>query len=130
MLFIRLNSCVGAMQSSTRNLKGCQSIRSKFAEKIGPRVGFQLLLSFFANYQTRMHSSRMCTVRCSGRPWRGKGVCMPGGCLPARGSACQGGLPAGGSACQGGVSACNNPPVDRMTDTCKNITLPPLRRGQ
>ena len=46
-----------------------------------------------------MHSSRMGTVRCSGRPGGG------------------GDLPAGGSACQ------TPPLVDRMTDTCKNITF-------
>ena len=46
---------------------------------------------------TRRHSSRMCTVPCSGRHW-GRGVC-PGG-------VCPGGvyLPRGVSACQG-VSA-------------------------
>ena len=33
---------------------------------------------------------------------------------------------AGGHVWQGGVHVCM-PPVDRMTDRCKNITLPQLR---
>ena len=49
----------------------------------------------------RMHSSRMRTVRCSG--------CLGGGGVcPRRG-------------------VCQTPLVDRMTDRCKNITLPQLR---
>ena len=53
-----------------------------------------------------MHSSRMRTVRCSGR--RGGlpgGVSAWGGCLPGR---------------------CTPPPVDRMTDACENITFSQL----
>ena len=64
---------------------------------------------------TNMHSSRMRTVRCSGRPWfvgGGVSACDGGWCLPARGVC----LP-GGCVCP------QDPPVDRMTDTCKNITL-------
>ena len=52
------------------------------------------------NTKTRMHSSRMRTVRCSSR-LLGGGVSGPGGCLPARGVCLS-----GGSACQG-VSACH-----------------------
>ena len=70
----------------------------------------------FNTLNTRMHSSRMRTVRSSGaveggvsQHALGGGVC-PGGCLP---------------------SACwDTPPVDRMTDACKNITLPQLRCGR
>ena len=58
--------------------------------------------------RTRMHSSRMRTVRCSGR--RGGGGYLPGGI-----SAMGGCLPR-----QGGVS---HPPVHRITDACGNITL-------
>ena len=52
------------------------------------------------------------------------GVCLEGGCLP-RGCLL-------GGVCPGGVSApvhtgMHTPPVDRMTDMCKNITLPQLR---
>ena len=48
---------------------------------------------------TRMHSSRMHTVRCSGHPG---GVCLGG--VFAQGVVCQGGVSAkGGYACQGGV---------------------------
>ena len=90
---------------------------------------------------TRMHSSRMCTG-CSLTVWRGVllaggspcwGVSLPGGLL-ARGVLLAGGLPAGGilargSPCQGvggllgGGFSLLRPPVNRMTDTCKNITL-------
>ena len=41
-----------------------------------------------------------------------EGGCLPRGCLPRE-----------------GVSA-RHPPMDRMTDACKNITLPQLRCGQ
>ena len=55
---------------------------------------------------TRMHSSRMRTVRCSGR--LGEGGCV-----------CPGGV------CPGGCVY--TPPVDRQqTDTCKSITFPQL----
>ena len=66
----------------------------------------------------------MCTVHCSDRgrggSARGGGGFCPGGCLP------------GGVSAQRGVSAWGmypsmhwgrHPPVDRMTDRCKNITL-------
>ena len=51
---------------------------------------------------TRMHSSRMRTVLCSDR---------------------HGGVSAWRVSAQGGVHL---PPVDRMTDTCENITFPQL----
>ena len=161
-----------------------------------------------------MHSSRMRTVLCSGRPWGWRGN-LPGGVCTVGLSACQGGVCIGGggylprgcssgssrqvrgvaekheiyaavkgghlfydlflrgwggggikpsvpldlqlgglparvlgvSACWGGVypegcltaggmSACQgcaclpDPPVDRMTDTCKYITLPQLCCGR
>ena len=47
--------------------------------------------------------------------WRG-GACWGGGCL-------LGGMPAGGGVCWGGVPGQVPPPVNRMTDRCKNITL-------
>ena len=70
-------------------------------------------------HKTRMHSSRMRTVLCSGR----QGTCLPEGCLPggvsARGvSAMEGCLP---SACWDTPT-----PMNRMTDGCENITLPEL----
>ena len=78
-----------------------------------------------------MHSSRMSTVRCSGHP-------SGGGCLPkggGGGSAWGGSLPAGGMSTQeGGVhllGGCRlDPPVNRITDKYKNITLPQLRCGR
>ena len=74
-----------------------------------------------------MHSSRMRTVRCSGRQW---GVCLPRGGVCWR-AVCPGGVFPGcvcpewsaqEGVCPGEVSA-RHPPVDRMTNTCKNITL-------
>ena len=60
-----------------------------------------------------------------------RGVYLRGGCTCPRGCTCQGGVPAqgGGVPAQGcvpagGVPAQVLPPVNRMTDRCKNITLP------
>ena len=64
------------------------------------QVGLSLTL-------TRMHSSRMRTIRCSGGVLEG-GVC-PSACWD---------------------TLIYTPPVDRMTDRCKNITLPQLRCGR
>ena len=99
---------------------------------------------------TRMHSSRMCTAHSSSR-W---GVCLlrgwllPGGCLLPGDASLPGGLPArqgvcllpGGLSQEGGasllgvsllgdllpreVSLMGDSPVNRMTNRCKNITLP------
>ena len=70
------------------------------------------------------------------------GVCLggvgPEGCLPMEG-VCPGRCLLRRGVCWGGVcpwgfcpSACwdTHPPVDRMTDRCKNITLPQLRCGR
>ena len=95
-------------------------------------------------HSSRMRTGRSLTVCCSLLP-RG-GVCLPGGfSLPGGVSAWSGGvLPArgclpgpggvsawsrGGSPCRGGVCLVPGgspeppPPVDRITDTCKSITL-------
>ena len=53
------------------------------------------------------------------------GGCLPGlgGCLPGPGGWC---LLLGGAWSGGGIPACTEaepPPVNRMTDRCKNITL-------
>ena len=71
-----------------------------------------------------------------------RGVCLGGvsawGCLClGKGGVCLGCLPgvsAKGDVCPGEVCipACTGaapPPLDRMTDTCENITLPQLRCG-
>ena len=57
-------------------------------------------------------------------------VCLPmGGFLP-RGVSVQGeGMSAEGVSAQGGMSD-RHPPVKRMTDRCKNITLPQLCCGR
>ena len=51
-----------------------------------------------------------CTVEGGGSA---EGIVCPGGCLPG-----------------GGWCVADPPPMDRMTDTCKNITLPQLRCGR
>ena len=69
------------------------------------------------------------------------GVCLTGGCLSRE--VLPNGVSAEWSVCPGdvcpgvstrGVSAwwgvCQTPPMDRMTDMCKNITLPQLRCGR
>ena len=61
-----------------------------------------------------------------------RGYLLPGGFLLRRGvcsqgDVCsQGGLLSGGVSAPGGIPACTeaDPPVKRMTDRCKNITLP------
>ena len=63
-----------------------------------------------------MHSSRMSTVICSGRP-RGRGFCW--GDLPAGVEVC---LPPGGRGRGVCLRGCLPRGLwDRMTDTCKNI---------
>ena len=134
-------------KSQGSSLSGLESVTMKEVlinkQKIKPmhlKEKLKLLLTFL----TRMHSSRMCTVRCSSRLlW---GVCPGGVCLPGRvsaGPSRRGGLPGGdlprgclsrGGVCLGGVclprgclpggeGICSGvytspPPVDRIPDTC------------
>ena len=85
---------------------------------------------------TRMHSSRMrtgrsLTVCCSVFPTGGGFSLVPGGGSPwsrgGGGSPWSGGVllgpGGGGSPWSGGVFSREPPPVNRITDTCKNITL-------
>ena len=73
--------------------------------------------SYFWYYsETRMHSSRMRTVRCSGRL---REVCLPKGCLPKVGSV-QGRGVCLGDVCPGGCLPRG------QTDACENITFPQL----
>ena len=81
--------------------------------------------------KTRMHSSRMRAVRSSSHVYRS--MHWAGGCLHRGVSAKRGMLrevSAWGVSAQGVcIPACTGaapPPVDRMTDGCKNITLPQL----
>ena len=84
---------------------------------------------FFTNISRNNMKQECIPVRCVPsaamtipRGVSGRGVV----CLAGKTSACQ-----GVSACQRRLSACQNPlPVDRMTDTCKNITLQQLRCGR
>ena len=69
-----------------------------------------------------MHSNRMRTVRLLTVSHALEGY-LPGSGVPARGCTCQGGVPAQGVPAQG-VPAQVLPPVNRITDRCKNITLP------
>ena len=114
--------------------------------------------SVFAFSKTRMHSSRMrtsrsltvcwhllpggvvCLVR-GGLPGLGGvsawspgggvlgpgGACSQGGCLPGPGVSAWSG---GGLASQHALRQTPSPPVDRITDACKNITLAQLRCGR
>ena len=73
-----------------------------------------------SNIRTRKHSSRMRTALSSDR--RGGGVPARGlrGCTCPAGSTCRG--------CASQHALRQTPPlVNRMTDRCKNITLPQLR---
>ena len=83
----------------------------------------------FANFKrlvfispTRIHSSRMRTVRCSSHPGRGGRVSAQGGVYPGGVSPVGRCLPRGVSAWQGVYtsSPCG------QTDTCENITFPQL----
>ena len=79
-----------------------------------------------------MHSSRMCTVCCSGTVPGGRvlfaqGVSAQGGIS----GVCLGGCPVSAGGClPRGVSARHIPIVNKITDRCKNITLPQLGCGQ
>ena len=64
-------------------------------------------MSFRKQNETRIHSSRMRTVRCSGR--RGEGWC-----LSAKGDVCLGGL--------------YTSPSYGQTDTCENITFQQIKK--
>ena len=77
-------------------------------------------------HSSRMRTGRSLTVCCSllpgggGLPGPGGGVCLCRGGSPCRGVSAW----SGGSPCPGGVSGqAPSPPVNRITDTCKNITL-------
>ena len=83
---------------------------------------------------TRLHSSRMHTARlllvspsmhCTGRGVWSWGESVPGGCLLLGGVCSWGGVCTQWGVCsQGGTEV--DPPVNRMTDRCKNIPCPKL----
>ena len=76
-------------------------------------------------FGTRMHSSRMRTIRCSSRLGGGlprEGVCLGVSAL---------GMSALGGVCLGQGCLLPHPlPVNKITDTCENITLPQLHCGR
>ena len=76
-------------------------------------------------HNTRMHPNRMRTARLLTVSQHALlGMYLPGG-VPAGGRCTfPGGVPAQGECtCAGGIPAQVLPPVNRMTDRCKNITL-------
>ena len=96
-------------------------------------------------HSSRTHTARLLTGGGLSLPG---GVCLARGGLLARGSALPGGgflVRGGGLPCQRGGLPCRGgggvgwvsqhalrqtPPVNRITHTCKNITLPQLRCGR
>ena len=80
-----------------------------------------------------MHYSRMRTTRLLTVSQHVLGgVCVSQHALGRSGGFSPGGLPGGVSAqggclSGGGVCVADSPPVNRITDRCKNITLPQLR---
>ena len=102
-----------------------------YSEKLGNSPDLQIIVR--KEILTRMHSSRMRAVRNSSRLLGGVccwGVPASGGCL-VRGVTCSGGCLVPGGACSGRVSQHTlrqTPPVNRITDRCKNITFATLLR--
>ena len=84
---------------------------------------FYLMNRAMITFRTRMHSSRMRTVRCSNH-LGGGGTCRPSECGIYPGGRC---LPREclSRVCLLGVSVPYTlPNVNRITDACENITLP------
>ena len=82
-----------------------------------------------------MHSSRMRSLTVcwrllrGGGFWSGGGVCSGGG-VSSWGVSSAGDLVPGLCVCSGGWQSPPPPPVDRITDACRNITLAQLRCGR
>ena len=99
---------------ATLNIKSSQDCYNVFFEFQNPLIHGQNinldLVEKDNNRNTRMHSSRMRTVRCSNHLVGGGGVvcpggvCLPGGCL-LRGDVCPGWCLPGGMCLPGGVSS-------------------------
>ena len=122
---------------STNTIHKNKTYGTSFKEDASRKISPYLVTSCFSSRlqlcETRMHSSRMRTVRCSGhRGWGGLpmgGVCLGGsawGCLPGAGC-----LPRG--SCLGGVYPSmqwgRHPPlwIEFLTHACENITFPQLQ---
>ena len=74
------------------------------------------------SYKTRMHSRRMRTARSSSRPG-GLHQAPPGPGTPSPGR----GIPQDQTPSGPGTPQYQAPPMNTITDTCKNITFPQLR---
>ena len=77
---------------------------------------------FFEKGATLEGANDLLPVSNNHMKMKNKQDCIPGGVSAPRG------VPGRG----GGIPACTEqtPPVDRITDACKNITLPQLRCGR
>ena len=136
MQFHIFNESTFTVLSSDAVHRNCPS-SAKFTLLTVAVCALKTVLSPFLNnckhfIQQELHSSRMHTARlftispsmhCAG-VCLARGVSSLGGVCLARGGCllCQG----------GGIPACTeaDPPVNRITDACENITLPQLRCGR
>ena len=92
--------------------------------KLGLGGLFLKLPTSLSKFKTRMHSSRMCTVHCSGC-WGRRGCCLPEGVLPG------GCLPGGVSALGVCPSAWWDTPPCEQNDRClwkHNLASTTLRK--
>ena len=118
--------CIIFLAYSTNTIHKNKTYGTSFKEDASRKISPYLVTSCFSSRlqlcETRMHSSRMRTVRCSGH--RGRGVC-PWGCLlrgvclgvSAWGRVSTPGGPARGDVSQHAMGQ-THPPVDRILDIC------------
>ena len=129
--------------------KNCRHYHKALCSEYCDEYCWQYWLMWYlilTQYQTRMHSSRMRTGRSLTVCWSllpggcllRRGACSGGGSAPGRVPALEGSAPGGlllGGVCSGGGGCLlpggwypsmhwgRPPPVDRITDTSKKITL-------
>ena len=118
-MIIMVFSCSGSMWTQQITVLIPTSLHRTFYSFIIHHMSTNVCLKL--KQKTRMHSSRMRTVRLLPvSPSITGGVCSRGGCL------LRGCLPLvrGGDGVYPSMQWGRPPPVDRMTDRCKNITLP------
>ena len=125
-------------------IKPCTTLRMNWISGGSLSVRF---LSFLGNFQQKYYQTSCIPVGCVPPVrWPYLTACSPGG-VCSRGGVCSGGvccggvsgpggcLVLGGCLVPGGGCVCSwgcvrYPPVNRITDACKNITLPQLRCGR